>query len=1091
MFDGFVQFLNDFRDSEKDLKYFLEQLPVPLMLCREWEIVYFNSALQKTFPGGNPFFLIGRNVLDFVQSKERRFIEKHRDRFRSGELYRFNLKVQAGDVMIDLSTFSRSLQLGGTSYMLIAFQDISRLSQREKNLFKFVVEVFPLNGSELYQEMMAALTKHLEVDFAAFIEYGKDAKGEDQALMLAGNLDGKNLQINYYELKNTMAEKLRQQGILIIERDLYLQEPENYYIQQNRFQAFIGVHLRAGKKDLGLYVLSRRPIYDTAGIAFVLNICGVRLVSEYTSQEARTRIEQHERDSRLIIEQSADPMFILDSQGRILLANNRAADLTRYAKSELRDFFELIAAEHRPFFRSFFQKSYGVLNHSNVILVRKDMTRVYCDLTGVILSDGRIQLILRDNTETLLNEIALKQSEEKYRSVFDNASDAIYIADWKTGRILDCNPSFVRLIGLSREAILEQTHFDLIPEQDRLRFSKIFEHLKRRGRLETSPIRFRLTISNERGHRIPIEIGFTVTDKNGHKFITSIIRDLTASYQAIEEHKKYLQTLSMLQVIVVELDKDLRIQFISNPIPKFGASVGRNLHGLYFPEVASEDYRWYVQVTLEDLLETRTTKTIRFPNLSKQTGMDWYEGQFVIVRDRNSGLRIRGLIKDVTFEYIVEKQTYFVSNTDMLTSLPNRNRLDEDLFRAMLRAERTGKKLAVGFIDLDRFYDVNELLGHRLGDLALAVFAEKLRGIHEMERSLFRWGGDQFVFILEDIDDLSPVRRILNDIRDRAREPLTIEGQSVHLTCTAGVAIFPDDAQTIDGLFGQADRALQAGKRNGRFQFLLAQDVIRHEGAGDRMSVRNRLSHAINHGLVEPYLQPIYDTEKQCITGMEALARIPEIEGLPAIGPDVFIPIAEDLGIIEELSQEIIEGAVEFRQYLASIGFDLRLSVNLSRRVLYSDRLIDYLQSLLEKTGTDPGRICLEITETLAMLDMKNASERLHELKKLGFKIAIDDFGTGYSTLGQLHEIPADELKIDKLFVRRIHTLEGMRIAEAIVNMARALKLEIVAEGVEDLETVAVLQNMGVHYLQGYLYSSPLNREQFEAYLRGGFNAAV
>lgn len=1091
MLDGFVQFLTDFRDSEKDLQFFLEQLPVPLMLCRGWQIVYFNPASTRAIPGVDLPSLIGRSALDFVQSKERRFIEEHLDRFRSGDYYRFNLKVRTDDVILDLSTLSRAVQLGDTNYMIIAFQDLSRLSVREKSLFQLVLDTFPLSGRELYGKMMAALTQNYDLDGAAFIEYGKDAKGEDIVLMLAGTLDGEDLQINYYELKNSMAERLRSQGILIVEKDLHIQEPENHFIQLNQFQAFIGVHLKAGEKDLGLYVVSRKPIYDTAGITFVLNICGVRLVSEYTAQQSRIRAEHQERDSRLIIEQSADPMFVLDSRGHILLANNRAVDLTQYSKSELRDFFDLIGAEHRPFFRSFFQKSYGVLNHSNVVLTRKDMTRVYCDLSGVILSDGRIQLNIRDNTEKMLTEIALKQSEEKYRSIFDNASDAIFLSDWKTGRILDCNQSFTRLVGHSRDVILQGTHFDLILEADRSRFRKIFEYLKRKRSLERHPLKFRITIANDRGHYTPIEIAFTLLNKNEHLLVVGIIRDLTASYQAIEEHRKYLQTLSMLQVVVVELDEDLRVRFINNPIPKFGATVGRNLHGIFFPEVASEDFQWYVQITLEELLETRKTKTIRFPNVSSQTGMDWYEAEFVIVRDRNSHSRIRGLIKDVTFEYIVEKQTYFMSNTDMLTSLPNRNRLEEDLFRAILRADRTNKRLAVGFMDLDRFYDVNDLLGHRLGDLAIALFAEKLRSFREIERTLYRWGGDQFVFILENIDDLTSIRRLLNDIREGVREPLTIEEQSLHVTCTVGVSLYPDDAQTIDGLFGQADRALQFGKRNGRFQFLLAQDVARNSGTADRMSIRNRLSHAINNGLIEPYLQPIFDTQTNRVVGMEALARIPDVEGLPKVGPDVFIPVAEDLGIIEELSEVIVTGAVEFQKHLASVGFDLRLSVNLSRRVLYSDRLIDSFHALLEKTGADPKQICLEITETLAMLDIKNASERLHELKKLGFKIAIDDFGTGYSTLGQLYEIPVDELKIDKLFVRRIHTHEGQRIAEAIVSMARALHLEIVAEGVEDLETVNLLRNMGVRYLQGYLFSSPLNREQFEAQLRGGFNAAV
>ncbi|MBW7858687.1 MAG: EAL domain-containing protein [Leptonema sp. (in: Bacteria)] len=268
----------------------------------------------------------------------------------------------------------------------------------------------------------------------------------------------------------------------------------------------------------------------------------------------------------------------------------------------------------------------------------------------------------------------------------------------------------------------------------------------------------------------------------------------------------------------------------------------------------------------------------------------------------------------------------------------------------------------------------------------------------------------------------------------------------------------------------------------------MAKDITGLTKNTNRMNIRNQLSRAIEEGRIEPYLQPIFDFQSNRVTAMEALARLPEADGVSRIGPEVFIPVAEDLGMIEELSNIIILGSIDFQKRLLDQGHDIRLSVNLSRRLLYSDRLIEYFTELLMKTKMNPTRICLEITESLAMLDLKNASERLHELKKLGFLIAIDDFGTGYSTLGQLYEIPVDELKIDKLFVRRIHTHEGLRITEAIVNMARALHLEIVAEGVEDEATANLLRNMGVRYLQGFYYSKPIERIEFEKQIQTGFN---
>lgn len=1082
-------FIKDFEQSNKDIGYLLEQLPIPIALCKDWQFVYMNSACSSALPQINIAGLIGRSVLSLLEEREKQILESDIELLRSGEPYHLHARVTNSLGFIDLRTISKTIKFNDVEYLIVTFQNLTKLSNHKKLLLELLLNTASLTGDELSESIVKIVGQNYDLDGVAFLEYRTDDKGEPIVLIKAGYLDGQVYKKIQYPLKGSLAEEMKAKGSIIIDRHLTKYAAQNQIVQEGQYESFIGKFLATeADYDIGIFVVSKHALYNADEIVLMLSMVGARLLADYTAQHIKIKNEHQERDSRLLFDQSAEPLFVLNSNGQILLSNYRANLLTGYEKHELNDFFSLISIEHQPFFRNFFQKKSGVLNHSNLLLLTKNNQPIYCDLSGVILSDGRIQISIRDTSEKRLAELAIRESEEKYRSIFNNASDAMFLSDWNTGDFIDCNPAFCELMGLSRSEVLQTNHIDIIGSKDRERFRQLYHYFQSKKILERKSTKFRIVVERLSGTLLPIEIAISQIDRAGGPAILGIIRDLSASYQAVEEHRKYLQTLSILKGIVVELDSDLMIRSIYNSSNKFGGVNGQNLGGTYFPDIIETDFQWYIEMVLQELLQNRKPKTVRFPCLSNQTGMDWYEAEFVIVRDRSSKARIRGLIKDVTFEYIVEKQTYFMSNTDMLTSLPNRNRLEEDLFRAMLRADRKSKKLAIGFIDLDRFFDVNDLLGHRLGDVTIALMAEKLRSFPELERSLYRWGGDQFVFLLEGIDDLDTVRNLLSAIRLSMKEPLTIEDQSLHVTGTVGVSLYPDDARTIDNLFGQADRALQYGKRTGRFQFLMAKDITGLIKNTNRMNIRNQLSRAIEEGRIEPYLQPIFDLQSNRVTAMEALARLPEADGVSRIGPEVFIPVAEDLGMIEELSNIIILGSVGFQQRLLDQGHDIRLSVNLSRRLLYSDRLIEYFTELLIKTKMNPTRICLEITESLAMLDLKNASERLHELKKLGFLIAIDDFGTGYSTLGQLYEIPVDELKIDKLFVRRIHTHEGLRITEAIVNMARALHLEIVAEGVEDEATANLLRNMGVRYLQGFYYSRPIERSEFERQIQNGFN---
>jgi diguanylate cyclase (GGDEF)-like protein/PAS domain S-box-containing protein len=648
----------------------------------------------------------------------------------------------------------------------------------------------------------------------------------------------------------------------------------------------------------------------------------------------------------------------------------------------------------------------------------------------------------------------------------------VFLYHVESDKIIDCNPAFYKLLNLTSQEVLNKSIFALLGDSFSKRYEKIFKYSYKTNKLKSGKIR--LFIKNSLGIEIPVEASITYIKNKGETLMLGIMRDLTFAIQAVEEHKKYLQTLSLLQLHVIELDEKLNVLYINYiPNSKF-PNLNKNSS---FLEVILEDYREYVKTVLENVFKTKKSIRIRFPIKISKSRNDWYEADFVLIRTKKKRY-IRGIIKDITLEYISEKQFILLSEHDLLTSLPNRNRLEEDLYKAILRADKNRTLIAVGFLDLDKFFHVNELLGHRFGDLVLSLFSEKLQQIPEINNTLYRWGGDQFVFFVENIKNKSDIHDLLEKLRRLAKEPIMIEGEKYFITFSIGISIYPIDGMTIDTLFGEADKAMNFAKQNGRFQFVFASNLPRKDTTISKFEIQSHILESISENKILPYFQPIYEIRTNRIAGMEALARLANYRGGIYIGPDIFIPLAEDLGLIEELSYYIIKKSLEFYKKVHE-KYGIYLSINISRRALHSDLFIMNMFDLQRELGINPKGVIIEVTESLAFLDKDSSLKKLYQLREMGYRIAIDDFGTGYSSLGELQELPIDLIKIDKIFVRRLKSEDYNRILDAIVLLAQNLNLEIIAEGVEDLETLKKLDNIGIKYAQGFFYAPPLTEEDF------------
>jgi diguanylate cyclase (GGDEF)-like protein len=453
----------------------------------------------------------------------------------------------------------------------------------------------------------------------------------------------------------------------------------------------------------------------------------------------------------------------------------------------------------------------------------------------------------------------------------------------------------------------------------------------------------------------------------------------------------------------------------------------------------------------------------------------WVEGRFgSIIRD-GEVVSIRGVVRDISKIYLQEKQITHMALHDALTDLPNRVLMEDRLEMALTRAERNGHRVALGFIDLDHFKQVNDTFGHKVGDSLLKEVTKRLSGAFRSTDTLARWGGDEFVVLCPDLASLEAALDFANKLALLTRENIVIDNTEFPFTFSAGFAVYPDDASNSETLLSQADRAMFYAKAQGRNNIQFFNSIAAKEPGRQSFYIQSRLAAAINNKEIQAWLQPLISSKTGKVIGAEVLARWHEKEQ-GWIPPSVFIPMAESMGLIDKIGQQVWQQALNAFPLLPE---GHRLSVNLSKRQLFSSSIVRQFCEDIEKANIKPEQIMLEITEGIALSDVEYARDRIAELDAKGFGIAVDDFGVGYSSLSQLHEIPVDELKLDISFVRRIREKSGMSMISAIVSIAKSLELECVAEGIEDASTAEMISSMGVEILQGYYFAKPMPIEEY------------
>ena len=690
-------------------------------------------------------------------------------------------------------------------------------------------------------------------------------------------------------------------------------------------------------------------------------------------------------------------------------------------------------------------------------------------------------------------QAAVEDKERQLRQVIDSIPTPMCYVD-AGGQYRYVNDAFLDYIGLKAEQIVGRSVSEVLGDE---RWALMGPYLERVKAGESLAVERQVRYADGRVRWMTVRLTPRISQGRylGYYATTSDIHE----QKMVEEELRRTNTILSAHfdntpLAVIEWDTEMRIvRWSGQSEAIFGwrgaETLGRSLHG--WRHVYEEDEPAVAHM-FRGLFEGRERHaTLLHRNYRKDGAVIWVEWHHSALRDDNGRvISILSLAQDVSSRIQAEERLQYMATHDGLTGLPNSVLLHDRLQAALARAHRARRRVGVMFLDLDHFKDVNDTLGHRIGDALLKELARRIRAALRQSDVLARISGDEFVVVLEDLPDEGSPERVARKMLDEVRRPFMIEGNEIHVSGSLGLALHPDDGTDAETLLKNADAAMYHAKELGRNGFRLFSAELASRRT-QRLQVETALRRALKMNELMLHFQPIVEIGSGEVRRVEALLRWLDPErGLML--PQGFIPLAEESGLGQAIGHWVLEAACRQARAWRDAGLgDITVSVNLSAGQLRDTSMIADLARTLKLTGCEPGWLEFEITETSMVRDVEGASLVLAKLRSLGVSIAIDDFGTGFSSLSHLRHLPVDALKIDKAFVTDIDVAAGRgrdvaggaAIVSAVIGLARGLGLAVVAEGVEKRSQLNFLTREGCHAVQGYLICPPLPAAEFERWL--------
>ncbi|WP_372597336.1 EAL domain-containing protein [Amphritea sp.] len=682
------------------------------------------------------------------------------------------------------------------------------------------------------------------------------------------------------------------------------------------------------------------------------------------------------------------------------------------------------------------------------------------------------------------SEEAHRRSEERFKNLVDTSDGIVWEADYETFSYTYMSENIVRILGYSLDHWSEPDFWQdhLHPDDREEVIRNATENIKH---LSDYEIEYRFL--SARGDIVWIRDMVRVVFERGKpSWLRGLMLDITdqkvADILMRQSESRFRELIESLPAIAVQgYDENRKVIYWNDASEAlYGYSrdeaLGQTLESLIIPEEMREDVIQHHQNWLEKGLEIPAAELeLQHKN---GTAVPVFSSHVML---RSDGDRQEMYCIDISLreQKRAHAELTHMAHYDALTHLPNRRTFTDRLRQLMKSSDREGQQVAVMMIDLDRFKEVNDTLGHDYGDLLLQGAAKRLLSCVRSTDTVARLGGDEFLVILGNLSDIAVIERVAGNILQQLSEPFILRDNRTFLSASIGIALYPSDAMTLEALMKNADQAMYVAKEKGRNRFHYF--TLEMEAAAQkRRRLLNELREAINLQQFEIYYQPIIDLNNDSVVKAEALLRWNHPNG--QVSPLDFIPLAEETGLIVDIGNWVFAEVVrQLSVWQARFNTDLQVSVNTSP-VQYqheNSSKLNWFGNILNH-NLKPASICVEITESLLMEAGKGVADKLLKFRDLGIEVALDDFGTGYSSLSYLKQFHIDYLKIDQSFVSHLTSeSQDLVLCEAIIVMAHTLGIKVIAEGVETDQQKQMLQDIGCDFGQGYLFSRPVPADKF------------
>jgi len=685
---------------------------------------------------------------------------------------------------------------------------------------------------------------------------------------------------------------------------------------------------------------------------------------------------------------------------------------------------------------------------------------------------------VQDVSEIRAAEEALRHERNFANAIMESANSLMVVLD-SAGKIVRFNPTCELITGYSADEVLGKYVWDflLLPE-DQEPVQKVFQSLSQ----DALSGNYQNAWVGKNGEQHLIDWSNSVITEESGKvlYIVSIGTDITEKQKVEAEMAKHAHALEQTADAIIITDRRGIIEYVN---PAFEAATGFSRAEAIgnTPRIVKSgkhDLDFYSNLW-KTILNGEVFRDV-FVNRAKEGHIYYEEKTITPLLDSNGNItHFVSSGKDITERMETQERLYYLAHHDALTELPNRIMFLDRLKHVTTRLLRRDQICAVLFLDLDRFKIINDTLGHDVGDKLLQAVGDRLRESVRAGDTVARLGGDEFTVLLEDIDSADDIAPIARKILKSLTIPFRIDEHELFTSGSIGISLCPSDGRDPRSLLKNADAAMYRAKEHGRnnFQFYSAEMGAR---ALEHLTMENGLRHAMERSEFELYYQPQFEMKNQAVVGAEVLLRWRHPE-LGLIPPSEFIPLLEDTGLIVPVGEWVVREVC--RQMIAwtAEGKELgRVAINLSGRQFDELDFLDSILGILRETGVKPSLLEFEITESLLLQQAQYTVDVLEQFSQHGIRIALDDFGTGYSSLSYLKRFPINTIKIDRSFVRDVPDDQGdAEIVKAILAMARSLRIDVVAEGVETVKQEVFLRDAGCEMLQGYLHGKPMPATEF------------